>query len=516
MNTGGSSLRLDLGIHAIVLVLQVVVISLGGIFQAGSLPPLVLPFFLILSALTLIRIHEYAGGERWLLVPAGVAVLIYAVCLLSEMRTLLWGFSYPRNFPVITRVVWVQVALLLMHPGVYRVVMLVAVSAGRWLVDHGYTRWKAPFLIAAAIGVLWMLRNRNVSSDGYDWLQYSLVPEQWLLYLREPLGTLILRMVSWSGQKLLHWDPYTSISMLTIVCGIGTTILLYHVIAWVVPERYRWVGLVAVVANGGYLQVFAGNIEIYALLQLGLAVFLFCSMKYVRGQWPAWVPGLAFGVLFCVHLSAGWWIPLFLGLPLVKLYSGQGLRFPLWESVSQVATAGMVVLGFGVFLLMKGYDSNPEAMVSHFFSDQVMMVGTDRAMFHATETYLEARYYIDLLNLYVTLVPVAFLLVPLLLISVPRLSPLRAVDGWWMGVAFLYLVYSLVWNPDRPLTSDWDLFSGLTIPLAVVLVALVARIHRDEDQIQYALYQGCVFAGSFVLMQVLRNHFKVTDWPLFL
>ncbi|MBI1388955.1 MAG: hypothetical protein GC154_10955 [bacterium] len=508
--------RTDLLIHLFAFLLQAGLLVLTGVASTGTTPPWAFTVYLILAALSVIRAHEAAARfeTRLILIPAVVGSAIVGFCLIIDMPAMFWGFMVPRQLPVWVRLIWMQTALLALHPGFAAWFAARVHRAAEAIRSWGCL---SPLTWATALAAglaLWLIHSQNVSSDGYDWLRYSLVPRQWALYLREPLGTLIFRLAVLAGQKWFHWDPYISISLLTIVCGILTVMLLSRVIAWFVEPAFAAPSLLLIAASCGFTQVFAGNIEIYALLQLGLAAYLFCAMKYVRGEWSAWAPGLAFGLLFCTHLSAGWWAPAFLLLPALRYKTSGGS--PARDFAAMAAASAAPVIALALFLLEYRYGGNPSEMIAHFFSDQVMNVGTDAAMFHNIVEYLSPEYWLMQLNVYFYLVAPAFLLIPFLLAAFRSWRALQPRHVWLALMAAFYLAYSVVWRADRPYPSDWDLFSGLAVPLVLTLCSVASRLKVKTDALRLAFAQMAGFSLTYVFLQLLRNHLKATDWPLFM
>ncbi|MBZ0256811.1 hypothetical protein K8I31_12165 [bacterium] len=508
----------DLVVHAICFLAQAVLLLATGVAQQGTTPPWVFPVYFILAAVTLMRIHERVEryGTRLIMAPAAVAALIVGLCLIIDLPRAFWAFMIPRYLPVGVRALWMQAVFLLLHPDVFAKMSAWLVHCHHGLLARGYYGRKAWALAACAGLILWLARSQNVSLDGFDWLKFTTIPKHWVLYLREPLGLLIFRAASYWGMKILHWDTYCSITVVTIVCGLITTFLLSRVVGWLVAKPFSAPVLLLTLSCCGYTQVFAGNIEIYAVLHAGLAIFLYAVMRYARNEWPAWAPGLAFGVLFCIHLSAGWWIPAFLLLPLMKHYKQGANAHSLRDAILLFAAALLFVILFWIFILQHGYSGDLVRMYHHFFSDQVMYVGTDAAMFRPVRDFASPDYYLTMANEYFYLVAACVLLLPVFIIGFRRLDIWDPALVWIGCLAVFYLTYSITWRPDRLFPIDWDLFSGLTIPLMLFAGGLVSRMRMSKDAVMYILYQATTFSFLYLILQLARNHFKVTDWPLFL
>ncbi|RJP22349.1 MAG: hypothetical protein C4527_21900 [Candidatus Omnitrophota bacterium] len=518
MTSSVSPFKTDLIVHAVCFLMQFLFLLPGGLAQGGPTPPFVYPFFLILAAITLVRQWESVSvyGTRLILIPCVFSIFLYGFCLINELGGTFWAFYTPRWFPTAVRIVWMQAGLLLIHPRVFIPVHHFLSRFFEQIYEKGYFHRKLPLTLLIIGLLMWLLRSQNISPDGYDWLKHSIFEKNWVRYLREPLGTFVLRLWVLGGIRMFHWDPYISITILGFVCGFIATWFLYGVFQFCMANVHAGYGFALLLSSAGYTQIFVGNIEIYALLQLGLAVFLFAAIRYLRGDSPAWLPGAMFGVLFCLHLSAGWWLPALFLLPYIKTLIVPASTRPIRDLSLLLVSCIAPAFAFGVFVLQYGYGGNIDAMWEHFWSDEVMNVGTDAAMFHAPETFLTPHYYMNMLNEYFYMMPAAF---PLLLVLVPAFRRThRALPHhcWLLVLAGFYLVYTIVWRPDRSFPADWDIFSGLTIPSILLLGVYISHLRLPENAIRFILYQTVVFSGLFLLLQLLRNHFKISDWPLFI
>ena len=541
MNSSRSSPIGDLILHGILFLAQMVLLISYGLTASGTTPPFVYPCFLILAVLTLYRQNEAISryGTRLILVPGLLSIFFYGFCLLNELGNFFWAYYAPRWYSIPVRILWMQTGLLLIHPLIFPYVLDWVTRVFRSLADRGYFGKKLFVTVPVVVILLWLLRSRNISSDGYAWLRYSFMPDQWYRYLREPLGVMIFYLWIHGVMNLFHWfsgvgntivylfcgaqsdfpwenlQAYVGIVILNIGCGCLAVGLLTPVIRETASKPFSGLLLALVLCSCGFTQVFVGNLEIYALLQLGLAAFLFVAVRYLRDESPLWAVGVVFGLFFCLHLSSGWWIPAFLLLPYVKAITTRPLAHPFREVFLQLCGFSFIVIGYWLFLLAYGYHGDLRAMQNHFWSDEVMYTGTDKAMFYPWPTYSTADYYLTQLNMYFNLMPAIWILLATVLMSVKYWRPLEPVQFWILVMAGFYGVYSIVWHNDRPYPSDWDLFSGLTVPLMLSLGFIIVKSRLSDAAKQYILYQAAVFSGLFLILQIVRNYLRVTEWPLF-
>ncbi|MDX9753369.1 MAG: hypothetical protein RBU29_05370, partial [bacterium] len=438
---------------------------MAGAQSGGPTPFYLFPFLIVLGGLTLYRQSEAAPrfGFSLIWLPTAIAILTALFCLLNEMKGVFWGFRVPGMFPIWVRVVWVQGMLLLLHPPIFPPVQSFIHNIACRLHQRGYGGWKVLLPLAAVAMGMWLLRSQNVYSDGYDWIQHSFVPGNWTRYLREPLSVLLLRV----SVVVTGWEPYLAITVVMIGAGLITFILMARIVRFALPPPYAGFTYALLVSSAGFTQLFFGNIEIYGLLQLGTACFIHAVFRYWQDDWAAWRVGAAYALLLCLHLSAAWWGLCFLAIPLVKRYSQEKPVCVTWDSVQMsLTTAGLGVL-FALYIASVGHDGSLVQLWRHFTSVQVLYVGSDAAMFHPWQTYLTGAYYLTQINEFFFLMPGLFVLLPVILAAWKHRGRVTLQQAWFLAMAGFYCLYALVWHADRPIVKDWDLFSGLTIPMAL-------------------------------------------------
>lgn len=514
--TGISPLATDLLLYAGLLAFQLIALIPGGFLQKGFTPPLVYPCWLILATVNLFRQSELLDEykTRLIFIPSVLSVLLYGICLINEQTRDLWAFAQPRHFPVLVRILWYQTGLLLIHPLVYPKIWNALSVFSRILFDRGFYGRKVWVIAAIAAMFLWLLHCQNLSPDGFDWLKHSPTPKNWTRYLREPLGTFAFSVFVRSGMALFNLEAYISISVLTILCGIITTLMLRPVFRYAVPEPFSTLALMLLVSSYGYTQIFAGNIEIYALLHLGLAAFIYSAIRYVNGEWPAWKPGFAFGILFCTHLSTGWWLPAFFAVPFLKRATSNSDLNPLSEIAQMIGAFCLFAIPFALFVWLYGYGGDTAALLKHFWGDEVMLTGTDRAMFRKWEAAMTFNVYRDFINEYGCMAIGGMMVLIATLASRQGLKTWTPFCYWTALMTGTYLIYSIVWNPDRQFPADWDLFSGLTIPAILLITQWFSRLSLRREAVFYIYYQAIVFSTLYLLIQLTRNHITIVEWPI--
>ena len=146
--------------------------------------------------------------------------------------------------------------------------------------------------------------------------------------------------------------------------------VLYLLLAFPLARRLgrslaqRWI-VVGCLVTPGYMQLFFGYVETYALLVPVVALYLLCGLQALRGNWPLWLPALVLGLGVPLHFSLGWPGPSLAVLALLISRNQQSERFdpyarinvrPWHNTFKNLALAGLAPLLSVAVLLRMGID----------------------------------------------------------------------------------------------------------------------------------------------------------------
>jgi hypothetical protein len=76
---------------------------------------------------------------------------------------------------------------------------------------------------------------------------------------------------------------------------------------------------------------------------------------------------------------------------------------------------------------------------------------------------------------------------------------------WLMALALLYLLLTLVWNPDYGGQRDWDLFSPAALPAAVLLAYVLGRVAPDRAALRAASWALIPAQAFHTLAWIYQN-----------
>ena len=330
-----------------------------------------------------------------------------------------------------------------------------------------------------------LLTSHRLSGDFQDVLGRAVRGE---VYPSNALTSYLFLAVGAGG--LEAWE---AIRLVSIASGLVYVACAVRIGVECFPDGARRAALTVLLLTAGTVALFFGTIEVYAPLAAAIALYLLVGIRRLagrgRGVWPPLVLGIAFGI----HGSAAFLVP-----SLVVLANGGRVWPARWRR--SVAFCGLFLLPVLVLLasfLVSWGGEVPEAGPERYgtflgAADQAPLLPLVKSPANLLNRYaiIDAEHLVGVLNLLLLASPAGLLL---------------AVAGRGRGrdprVTFLLtaaaalVAFALVWNVSFSLRRDWDLFSPMGIPIALLGGLLFLR---DEIRPGTALRVAAVSLFCFV------------------
>jgi hypothetical protein len=361
-------------------------------------------------------------------------------------------------------------------------------------------RVAVPLASVLAAVVFWMLRSRQILLGDGIAITGSL-PQDAAFHPLEPLSGALQQ---WAFRVLapafgaatrepfrVAWDVVAVVSCTLGTVFVGVAWALSGEVAALVPRRPGAPdprgarGLVfGVLLAQGYLLLFFGYVEVYALPMLALAIYLTLALRHRAGRAPLWPAGAALAAAIATHLSCAVLLPSFAVLAAARI------RVPPTERAIARLDVALSTVPFlagvaGLAALFPGYDPVRtlwETTVTVLSRRQEVIPGYLLSGAHAR----------DLANgqlLASPLAAVAFLaLVPLSLRRGATASFLLAAGGTALAVT------GIAGDSNLGYARNWDLLAPLAFVTAVAALGLAAA--RVHDPRQWRAVLVLVFAVS--------------------
>ena len=340
--------------------------------------------------------------------------------------------------------------------------------------------------------VFFLLRSHFLNQDGLDlvWKLERDVPLRGAHVTHDEMWELYLHSKFWLyTHRWLGWDVVRSYQVMSALAGGAFVLLLLRYAEHILPARP--VTLTLLVASGGFMQLFFGDVENYTLTAVSIVAYLLGSARYLQGRGSILVPAALLALAMTSHLQAGWLIPSLAYLGLRELRQGR-LR-----EVGIAASVFVAILGLTLaFFHFNGLPIGALFRESHAF-------GAGGDFLHQLARP-SARYYLGLINLLFLLVPSVALLPPLLIFRRIAGDPLNV---HLMLCSVFLLIYMFTWKAALGVYSDWNLFANAGIPLSILVAYNLLRAEGVPHRGEIALALAWVF-GMHSYSWIVANHLR--------
>jgi tetratricopeptide (TPR) repeat protein len=262
-------------------------------------------------------------------------------------------------------------------------------------------------------------------------------------------------------------DAYDAIRAVSVVSGIAYVPVALALGRACFRDGARRTALTVLLLTVAPVTLFFGSMEVYAPLVTALALYLLVGIRYLRGTGSGLWPPLVASIAFCLHGSAGLLLP-----SLLLLANGGRLRPVLFRRWLLWGVLWLTpVLAVGATVVFGTWGGEAPTSETYRYGSFVGGMGQGpilplvRTADNLMNRYamLDLEHLIGVLNLWVMAAPIG-----LILIAVGRPRRGGAVFRWIAVVAAFLAVFPLFWNVNYELRRDWDLFSPVAVPLALL------------------------------------------------
>ncbi|MFH1373451.1 MAG: tetratricopeptide repeat protein [bacterium] len=259
-------------------------------------------------------------------------------------------------------------------------------------------------------------------------------------------------------------------------------------------------------ATGGYMLLFFGYVENYALLMTMTMLYTLSGLAVTRsGASPWWTLPLLVGAVF-LHLLALVLLPSFLYLVLRRTALGRAVaHLSLKSRVLTITVTALAALVLYYYL----YTSYL------FFTFALLPLVPDQFTVEG-DWLFSLKHFIDLGNLVMLLIPGLPVLAVSLLV-LPSGGRWRRSEYRFLGIAVLgTLIGVAVFNPGIGMPRNWDLFSIVGVPLTILAYFTVLdqrhRLSFVRPAVAMAILLGILSLAPRVASQTMPRyaiaHFK--------
>jgi tetratricopeptide (TPR) repeat protein len=394
----------------------------------------------------------------------------------------LWGLHFLAFFPT-----WVT-AVFLVVGVMFLILAFSGTAASRsgqritaldfWAPGRGsLARSWLLVLVASALFILFRSAT-HLLGDGYVYLrELPLVEASGRVRAGHEPGSL--RLVAAIHHYLIsHIDsPVAAYRIYSVAAGglyVLLTVKTARAVAGTLAGRFLTLVLLLI---PGYLQLFCGYVETYALIMSATLLYLWLGLQALAASRSFWLPAAILGLSLPLHFSMVALLPSLLVLLWLRgRPPNRAGRLPDWLGLSLlplVAVATLWLLGFDL-----------RAYLAELRNSHLLPLRSDPD-FYQPYQLLSWSHLGDLLNLLVLVAPAVVMAFPVLLRR-----------DTWRGDRSLFLLSAVVpglfmvglVNPEIGAFRDWDLLALPAVPLTLwTAVAMVNHLDRDPNWERLAL-----------------------------
>ncbi len=296
--------------------------------------------------------------------------------------------------------------------------------------------------------LFWLLKNGFINADGLYNMQ-SLIGGVSILHHDEMLTSLSITRI-WES-RIFGFRPEDSFSAFSVVWG-GLYVWVTVILGGRLTGR-RWPLFLLLCLSSGFVQLFFGDVEFYAMVAALTALYLLLVLEHLRGRISLILPSVVLGFAVCSHLLAGWLFPSYLFLFL------RGIRRKEWRSTVMSTLLLTAVVGF-VFIIVTDAGLSIRSLTG------------SHAMGSADKGFLDmlakpsVSYYASVSNVLFLLFPF-WLMIPLMAAYRRfRSTAYNAVLG--ICIAMLVLL-AFVWYLGLGPYFDWNLVATVGVPASILV-----------------------------------------------
>lgn len=175
-----------------------------------------------------------------------------------------------------------------------------------------------PLLWGALLGMpllLWVLRERIYLGDSKI-LLFALAAKDTKFYFPDVGATFLMKSAFDLG-RTLGVGGVAGLQVLICIAAIPALLCFLRVGAHLTPSKGWAAFATALMVLGGVTRIYAGHIEVYSIVLIGVGAYFWASLAYLRGNCSWSLPCLALGFGLWIHLCFLFLIPSLLVLPLI-------------------------------------------------------------------------------------------------------------------------------------------------------------------------------------------------------
>ena len=413
----------------------------------------------------------------------------------------MWGMDLLTYYPAWVQVLCIALGALLLMPSVrvwaIRGMRAIPDAVDPWRSRRSFALFAFVAIVAGGVAFIGLRSAVHLLGDGYLRLR-ELTDATFGTALQASNAPLALWAIkTLYGAGLTGTSPELTYRVYSVLSGmlyLLTALFAARVLGRDGRERSVLLGFAV---TPGFVALFFGYVETYALLMPAIMIYLVTGIQTLRGRWPLWLPAGILGALIPLHLTLVTFVPSLVVLGFLRGREAvrQAERWkPVFRIVAQMGAAPAVLL---LVLGAIGFDA---AGYMAKVKDSHLLPLYSQPVFIYHYGIFSPAHLFDVINQYLLVAPGAVL--------VCFLTKRRAWTGgteaaFFAAAAVFPFLFTVVANPEIGAFRDWDAFAYPALPLT--LWAGVALVRHATSRLADVGLMVCGAAALHSLLWVGVN-----------
>ena len=429
------------------------------------------------------------------LIVAAVFLALHVLPLFWQPNPL-WGVDFLYYLPAPVQGAFILLSVSLFIPGFRRQVRTVTSTLPFSPWGRNHRKWVARSLVVLAALAAFILFSsaRHFLGDGYLLLA-KFAADSWGDFFRAPLSFTIIGALHDAGvsfwetsENTYRFYSYTS-GVLYVLLGLALAGTLGH-------DKLEKSIVLAFLLTTGFMQLFFGYVENYALYMPCLLLYLYLGIRTLEYRIPLFVPALVMGVMLALHPALAVFAPSLLFLA-YRTYRHRKSSATPWKNLANtLAALCCVPATTALFLVLSGVEFR--AFLLSMSGGDVLPVFAEPG-FYAQYRLFSLAHVLDFLNQQLLAAPAAFMVLFLC-----RKRDLGR-HAFLVLCAIVPLFFTLIAKANIGAFRDWDVLSLPALPFTVLMAAAFLERVRNREQRFHSAFLVCGAAALHTVLWIGLN-----------
>lgn len=295
--------------------------------------------------------------------------------------------------------------------------------------------------------------------------------------------------------------PYSSYEIaagLSCFYGAIAIPILWVLCKELAKDKWRSFAIFSILATSYFIILFFGDIEYYSTLTLGMILYIYSSILYLKDKINSiFFPSLFYAVNFCISLSFLIMLPTLFLLFFLRMLKKKGTGFfkeffimILSASIPIILFIGHVIFVYYSGLYATGYCTDFKSCLDGYWSRLHDGDLIQPGLF--TSHHVE-----EMLNEHILISPASIILLIFLLFNIRRIRFKDSKLIFIGSVTLFFAAYVWLHNSTLGFPQDWNTYAAVALPLTLFAAYVLVNNIKDNKELRF--YVVAVIVVTFLV-----------------